>query len=229
MKRKSDFTFVELVIVIAIFAIAAVVFNGCCPPLATARERSHQTSCRNNLKQIGTALEIYSSCNRDWLPAGPAKGPEGGNDYTAEEFYTTDNGRAAGFELLRTNDFLTDYMVYICPSSSAKAGKGTDSLNWAGNNLSYAYKPGMVKGDSSATGRPGSGVCADLTGDLASANKGKSNHKKFGNILCLDGHVMSYDGAGWFSPVNVGYPTYEVGTRVMIPNTLRDARTGKAN
>ena len=59
MKRKG-FTLIELLVVIAIIAIlAAILF----PVFAQAREKARQTSCINNLKQYGTAMQMYLS---DW-------------------------------------------------------------------------------------------------------------------------------------------------------------------
>ena len=226
MKRRSDFTLVELAILIVIFAMFAIVFCGCGKgPF----ERRHRLDCANNLKQIGTALELYSISNDGRLPAGPAL--VGADSVEDADFYG--GGRAGGFELLRFNDNLTDYKVYVCPSSSTSEGKGTQSLSWtdAGNTgnkatASYAYAPNLNKGDGPA-GKPGSGVCADLTGDSGvNSNGGAANHSKFGNILFLDGHVKGYDGLGWFSPERAGYPMYKKGDKIMIPNTLRDVVYG---
>ena len=53
---KRGFTLIELLVVIAIIAIlAAILF----PVFARAREKARQTSCLNNLKQVGTATLMY--------------------------------------------------------------------------------------------------------------------------------------------------------------------------
>ena len=62
---KKGFTLIELLVVIAIIAIlAAILF----PVFAQAREKARQTSCLSNLKQIGTAVQLYVDDYDETLP-----------------------------------------------------------------------------------------------------------------------------------------------------------------
>lgn len=56
--KRSGFTLIELMIVIAIIAILAAILV---PNFIRARAQGQLTSCKSNLKNIGTALEMYST------------------------------------------------------------------------------------------------------------------------------------------------------------------------
>lgn len=68
-KKKSGFTLIELMIVIAIIAILAAILV---PNFLKARAQGQLTACKSNCKNIATALEMYASDNGGRYPGGGA-------------------------------------------------------------------------------------------------------------------------------------------------------------
>jgi len=135
----------------------AILFVGAVfllPLLNTRRDRHHPSySCFANLKQISLSLKEYTMDYSGFFP------PE-------------DN--AQGLEHLRSQDYLTDYRVYVCPASGTKSGaKGPITNQICG----YIYLGGSKEVDN-----PNTPLAFDKPG----------NHENYVNVLFLDGHVEGY-------------------------------------
>ncbi len=103
--RAPGFTLIELLVVIAIIAIlAAILF----PVFARAREKARQTSCLSNLKQLGTALQMYVQDYDEMTPPHTDDEPDPPPPY---------NWRYDTFPL-RLHPYVKNYQIYRCPSDS---------------------------------------------------------------------------------------------------------------
>jgi len=67
-------TIVEMLVVVTVIAIlAALLF----PALARSKEKAHQAACRNNLRELGVAFQLYHADFEDQFP-GPGSAYEYG-------------------------------------------------------------------------------------------------------------------------------------------------------
>lgn len=65
MKTSRAFTLIELLVVIAVIAILAALLL---PALNAAKKRAAQSTCINNLKQLGLGMQMYLGDNGDTFP-----------------------------------------------------------------------------------------------------------------------------------------------------------------
>jgi prepilin-type processing-associated H-X9-DG protein len=119
--------------------------------LSMAWKKTRRISCVSNLKSMGLSLMQYAMDYDNQLP-----GKDG----------------FAGWEMLRSQNYLTDYRIYHCPSSGTKvptSGALTEKT------VDYLYI--------------GSGFSSKDNGNIPIAFDKHGNHKNYANILFIDGKV----------------------------------------
>jgi prepilin-type N-terminal cleavage/methylation domain-containing protein len=124
--RRSAFTLVELLVVMAVIAIlAAILF----PVFAQAREKARQSACLSNEKQIAFALAMY---RQDWDGAGPFAGWPPGPQWQPNVHLPTSH-----YEMewqVTIQPYLKSTQVLRCPS---------DTVPFAERPVSYLYNEMM--------------------------------------------------------------------------------------
>jgi len=135
--KFRGFTLIELLVVIAIIAIlAAILF----PVFAQARDKARQTTCLNNCKQMGTAVQMYLQDYDEAFPKGdgfavPAQfGFGANNNIESWENWPWFYG-----------PYVKSVAVFDCPNSPDDTGNLT-GVNWA-NDGNYGYNYSGLNND----------------------------------------------------------------------------------
>jgi prepilin-type N-terminal cleavage/methylation domain-containing protein/prepilin-type processing-associated H-X9-DG protein len=149
------FSLVELLVVIAIIAIlAALLF----PVLSAAKARGQETTCLNNLKQMGTGFLIYSDDNGfKFIDNAPlAVLPAISNNWSLGNMtYPTQATNAALLKQGELFPYTAETALYRCPADTSQTG-GTPNVR------SYSMN-GWIGGRYMLAGLPLLGVSAETS------------------------------------------------------------------
>jgi len=118
---RQAFTLVELLVVIAIIAVLA---SALLPAVGRAKEAGRATSCRNNLRQLGVAANIYA-------------GDAGRFPSMLEWLYLRTEPR--NLESGQLYPYLKSKAVFLCPVDVAKVNAGSAARSTPPLTLDHSY------------------------------------------------------------------------------------------
>jgi prepilin-type N-terminal cleavage/methylation domain-containing protein/prepilin-type processing-associated H-X9-DG protein len=218
---RSGFTLIELLVVIAIIAIlAAILF----PVFAQARDSARQTTCLNNLKQLGTGLMMYAQDYDENMPAWPFRSGAGGlfNDTRFKDWsystwvdavmpYVKNQGVFAcpnGPKLMvgpKGNQFVVNLAINEYIENSDNGYASIARLSGARNGpadvtvVAESNVPGIYQDWSDGLKIPGKpnnfGLYRMYCANKAASNVCEQRHQEHGvNVVYADGHAKFVPG-----------------------------------
>lgn len=177
-QRSSGFTLIELLVVIAIIAILIALLL---PAVQQAREAARRSQCRNNMKQLGTAIHTYESDFKR-LPYGGYYQNRISQSWRTAIFAQMDQQ-----PLFKKLDFGQNFIApfagntvlqgviippFSCPSSSAPqvGAAGTETGGWSGGNPQVAEYAGIAGAYPDPAGRANAVSQSNYDGGYYGAN-----------------------------------------------------------
>jgi prepilin-type N-terminal cleavage/methylation domain-containing protein/prepilin-type processing-associated H-X9-DG protein len=143
------FTLIELLVVVAILGILIALLV---PAVMGAIGIAHETSCRNNLHNIGLAIHDYANHNKGSIPFGPKAPPM----MTATDFYPSTgaptslislmNGKPVGLGLMLQYELAKESRALFCPGSDQPVSADVELANVGVRQAqcSYYYRHASV-------------------------------------------------------------------------------------
>jgi len=197
MPRTRAFTLIELLVVLAIITILAALLL---TVISHVKARARAITCRNNLRQWGTATQLYAAANGDHLP----KNGSSGGDWSNDGWYI-DLPKEIGLPPYNEMRWHTNAgidpgnSIWICPSNTRRSN---------GKNLFHYCLNKNVNGTSQtrlvSVGQPTTTVWLfdnGGVGPVAEWNNVHSNlHSHGAQFVFLDGHVAWFKNTEYWNP-----------------------------
>ena len=198
----SRFNWLDMTVSLAVFVVAGLLIL---PAIQTSRFSSRLATCRDNMRELGTALAGYSQANQGYLPSVPTQG----------------NLAAAGIyaPTLLQGGFLTDARRVVCPDSplaeqgnfrmptlaelqAADAQQAAVLRQQMGGSYGYCigYMDNGVLHATKNLGRSNFAIMADAPREERPDRQSADHGGRGQNVLFEDGHVdflTSSQPSGW--------------------------------
>lgn len=206
-RSPNSFTLIELLVVIAIIAILSSMLL---PALNAAREKARSIACLSNLKQLGTAMSMYTGDNADNLPpyrdgntSWYSQYPGNGLLLPYLQNLKTGQGMWASIGVVGTTDpHMPNYRSPMsCPSRATRVVTKIYSYGYNHFIGSYASQLKVTRfkhvaktiliGDTNATGSPQVYYYKSEPGDAPTNDSYYLGHAKRANFVYAEGHAAS--------------------------------------
>jgi prepilin-type N-terminal cleavage/methylation domain-containing protein/prepilin-type processing-associated H-X9-DG protein len=201
MTKHRGFTLIEILVVLAIIAVLTAILL---PVLSTVREKGRSAVCQSNLRQIGTAITLYTQ-DYDRYPRG-LDAADKNLPQIWGSFPGADKIMAESPMLTAVLDpYVKNSALWNCPSDSGY--DVDDHTGYAINarptafqafGLSYSYRTELTLLDlmQEQLPRPAeTNVLNDSNGSWHGSNVANLWKGRRYNMLFADGHVKSVDAA----------------------------------
>ena len=198
------FTLIELLVVIAIIAILAAMLL---PALNRARETAKTSSCRNNLKQMGTFILLYADSHDGRLIRYMPNGGLWTKTNRGELFLAGTIDKAMAAKLLKCPSDPEPF-ANAGDTSMVKSSYGLNALI-GGKRQSFTAHPSRicVLADTAA-GNPDDGTPIRMDPNVAKQRNhllyGALRHANSVNVLFLDWHVASKSNVAELAAASAG-------------------------
>ena len=133
MKKRNNFTLIELLVVIAIIAILASMLL---PALNKARDKAKVTSCLSQLKQIGTAINLYAQDYDGYLV------PNYLQSYIYRTYNLAKNGGYCNLGVLFERGYIKNPQLFYCPASTKADASATNTYTCHPSDWTIPYSFG---------------------------------------------------------------------------------------
>lgn len=128
LENRSAFTFVGLLVVLAVVAILAAMLL---PALANAKSRAQRIQCVNDLKQCGLAVRVWEGDHNDLYPMAVSNSLGGSLEWVP-------GGNAFRHFQVLSNELGTT-KILVCPADTRKPAADFDHLQ----NINVSYFVGL--------------------------------------------------------------------------------------